>query len=175
MKFHKKELNSKIFCRAIWLLIVPFFILSCTGNQFSTKDLSDQTAQIETNGEAIVHGNLQFELIWGRPSFESSNGAVYLTIRNQGETAVSLMSVTAVIADAVEIHETKIENDVMQMRQITDGLEIPASGHVQMAPGGHHIMLIGLSQDLEEGDTYPITLHFEGEGDVEVMVEVIQP
>jgi hypothetical protein len=64
----------------------------------------------------------------------------------------------------------------MKMRQLTDGLEIPAGGEVVLKSGGYHIMFIGLEQQIKEGEKYPVTLVFEKAGSVEVEfnVETIQ-
>ncbi|MEQ8481607.1 MAG: copper chaperone PCu(A)C [Hoeflea sp.] len=92
----------------------------------------------------------------------------YLTIRNNGETADRLIGGKAGFADRVEIHEMSMENDVMKMRELADGLEIPAGGEVELKPGGYHIMFIGLDSRMAEGDSRPVTLTFEKAGSIEV-------
>jgi hypothetical protein len=61
--------------------------------------------------------------------------------------------------------------DMMGMEPVAR-LEIPAGGTVQLAPGGYHIMLIGLTKDLNVGDTVQVTLKFEKAGDVTVTAQV---
>lgn len=92
----------------------------------------------------------------------------YLTIRNTGDAADRLIGVKAGFADRVEIHEMSMENDVMKMREVTDGLEIPAGGEVELKPGGYHIMFIGLDSRMAEGETRTATLSFEKTGSIEV-------
>lgn len=100
----------------------------------------------------------------------------YMTIHNNGTEADRLLSGEAAFAARVEIHEMSMEGEVMKMRQLTDGLEIPAGGEVVLKSGGYHIMFIGLEQQIKEGEKYPVTLVFEKAGSVEVEfnVETIQ-
>lgn len=98
-------------------------------------------------------------------------GAAYLVIENSGEADVLLTGSTDV-AQVVEVHEVADNNGVMEMRPLENGLEIPANGSVTLEPGGYHIMLIGLTQDLTAGMTFDLTLTFEKAGDVVVPVTV---
>jgi copper(I)-binding protein len=63
------------------------------------------------------------------------------------------------------------DGDVMRMRPV-DGVEIRAGQTVTLRPGGFHLMLIGLSQPLRQGETVPVTLRFERAGDVQVALSV---
>ena len=89
-----------------------------------------------------------------------STGAAYLTIRNEGDEADRLTGATTPMAQAVEIHETRDENGVGTMRMQEDGVEIPPGETVAFAPGGYHLMLIGLTKPVKVGDTVPATLTF---------------
>lgn len=73
-----------------------------------------------------------------------------------------LVSVSSPLAAASEIHEMAMEGNVMKMRAIAGGLELPAGTTVELKPGGYHIMLMGLKQQLKEGETVPITFVVEG-------------
>lgn len=101
------------------------------------------------------------------------NGAAYLTLVNQGDAPDRLLAVNADIAHIVELHETKMDGNMMEMRPI-DGLDIPAGDTVKLEPGGYHIMLIDLAQDLAAGDTVSITLSFEKAGEMVVPAQVQQ-
>ena len=94
---------------------------------------------------------------------------------NSLETADRLVAVQADVANAVEIHETQMEGDVMRMRQVEGGIELPPRTQVELKPGGYHIMLIGLTRDLAVGDKFPITLQFASGATLEVEAEVRQP
>lgn len=99
-------------------------------------------------------------------------GAAYFTITNNGSDDDRLVAASAPVAKVVEIHEIVDNNGVMEMKPLESGLEIPAGATVELAPGGLHIMLIGLTQDLTEGMTYDLTLTFEQGGEVVIPVPV---
>ena len=66
----------------------------------------------------------------------------------------------------------KMENDIMKMRELADGLAVPAGETVELKPGGYHIMFMGLKGPLVEGDTIEVQLTFEKAGDVTVRMPV---
>ena len=72
-----------------------------------------------------------------------------------------LVSATSPVAGTVEIHEMKMEGDVMRMRAVPD-LALPAGKAVALKPGGYHVMLLDLKHALKAGDTVPVTLVVEG-------------
>lgn len=72
-----------------------------------------------------------------------------------------LVEVRSSAAAVVEIHEMKMENDIMRMRAVS-GLDLPAGKTVELKPGGYHVMLIDLKQQIKDGDVVPITLVLEG-------------
>ena len=96
----------------------------------------------------------------------------YMTIRNQGDEADRLIGGAAAFAGKVEIHEMVMDGDVMRMREIADGIEIPPGETVTLMPGGLHVMFMQLNETLEEGAELPATLTFEKAGDVEVVFNV---
>ena len=96
----------------------------------------------------------------------------FLTIENTGAEPDRLVSATSDIAGETQIHEMAMQGDVMKMRQLADGLEIPAGETVVLAPGGFHIMFMGLKQALVEGETITVTLTFEKAGTVDVVLPV---
>jgi len=71
-----------------------------------------------------------------------------------------LLKAQSPAAKATEIHEMIRENDVMRMRQV-DAVALPAHKTVKLGPGGYHIMLIGLAQQVKVGDAIPVTLTFQ--------------
>jgi copper(I)-binding protein len=92
----------------------------------------------------------------------------YMTITNNGSQSDRLVSVSTPFAPKVEIHEMTMEGDVMKMRPLTGGLEIPAGGSVELKPGGYHVMFMGLTEPLKEGESRKAVLTFEKAGTVEV-------
>lgn len=93
---------------------------------------------------------------------QSTTGAAYMTITNHTETDDRLLSVSAItyVARDIQIHTMLMEDDMMIMEQVTEGVVIPAGGEVVFAPGGYHIMFIGLQTALDEGKHIALTLNF---------------
>lgn len=92
----------------------------------------------------------------------------YMKIANSGSEADRLIGGDAVFAGKVEVHEMAMEGDVMKMRPVEGGLEIPAGGEVILKPGGLHIMFMKLAEPLNEGEMRDVTLEFENAGKVDV-------
>ena len=90
----------------------------------------------------------------------------FVTIVNTGTEDDRLVSASAHIARETQIHEMAMEGDVMKMRQLADGIAIPAGETVTLEPGGLHLMMMGLNGPLVEGETVPVTLTFEKAGTV---------
>ena len=106
---------------------------------------------------------------WARPAPQGGNGAVYFTIRSSA--ADELVGVASEVAEAVEMHESIMSGDVMEMHQLIS-VPLPAGEEVTFDPGGLHIMLIGLKQDLNLGDAFEIALQFRNQEVLKVSVTV---
>ncbi len=98
-------------------------------------------------------------------------GAVYMEIRNRGAGADRLVGASTPAAAAAELHTHVATGDVVRMRRI-GGVDVPAGGAVRLAPGGRHVMLIGLRRKLTAGGRLSLTLVFDRAGPVAVEVEV---
>ncbi|MGB7433296.1 MAG: copper chaperone PCu(A)C [Ahrensia sp.] len=94
--------------------------------------------------------------------------AGYMTIRNTGDEADTLISGSVGFATKTELHEMTMDNDVMKMRELDGGIEIPAGGEVTLVPGGLHVMFKGMNEQLVEGEEHTAELVFEKAGPVEV-------
>lgn len=99
----------------------------------------------------------------------------FLTITNTGDADDRLIAASSDAADRTEVHEMAMENDVMKMRELTDGLMIPAGETVSLKPGGYHLMMMDLAHPLVEGETVNITLTFEKAGEIEVPLMIGAP
>lgn len=108
---------------------------------------------------------------WVRPTAQGENAGVYLTLHNHTAEDHELIGASSNVTDMAEIHESKMENDVMQMNMIPS-LPIAADEEVSFAPGGLHIMLIGVNQELVLGEHIGVTLHFKNHDDIVVEVHV---
>lgn len=108
--------------------------------------------------------------IWARASV-TNTGAAYATIENRGGADDTLVEALSPVAERVEIHDMTMEGMVMKMRKL-DALPVKAGETVSLAPGGKHIMLIGLHGPVEEGMPVPLTLVFEKAGKIELTAPV---
>jgi periplasmic copper chaperone A len=104
----------------------------------------------------------------------ATTGAVYMTLDNKTGSADRLIGASSDAADKLQIHEMKFVNGVMQMRQLDNGLPIPAGGSVVLEPSSssYHVMLIGLKKPLAQGETFPLTMTFQKAGNISVTVPV---
>ena len=101
-----------------------------------------------------------------------SNGAAYMTIVNKGTRNDLLLGVAGEVADKIELHDNVTEAGVMKMRQV-DIIGI-RPGDTILAPGGLHIMLIGLKKPLVDGQKFNLLLNFEKAGKIPVEFTVSQ-
>ncbi len=99
-------------------------------------------------------------------------GGGFITITNNGGEDDKLVSATSAQAGEVQLHEMAMEGDVMKMRQLTDGIAIPAGETVELKPGGLHLMFFKVSEPFKEGETVKVTLTFEKAGAVDVALPV---
>ncbi len=106
---------------------------------------------------AALATDIEVTAAWARATAGASqNGAAYVTVTNRGpDTAI--VRANAAVADRVSLHTHQMDGDVMRMRPV-ERIDLPSGADVTMAPGGLHIMLIGLVEPLNEGDQFPLTL-----------------
>jgi periplasmic copper chaperone A len=118
-------------------------------------------------------GDIVIEQPWARATPKGAEvGSGYLTIQNKGAAPDRLTGGTADFA-TVEVHQMTSENGVSQMRELKDGLNIPAHGSVGLSPGGYHLMFTHLTHPLTKGDSVKATLNFEHAGPIEVEFKVM--
>jgi periplasmic copper chaperone A len=118
-------------------------------------------------------GGLTISHPWARPTAEGvSLGAAYFSIANSGAEADTLVSAASPASEKTELHETSEENGVMKMRAVAGGIEIKPGATQELKPGGYHVMLIGLTKRLQEGEMVPLTLTFAKAGAIGVEAKV---
>jgi periplasmic copper chaperone A len=123
--------------------------------------------------EEIKAGDLVITQAWSRATPGGAKiGGGYLTIENRGPTADRLVGGSADVAGKVEVHEMSVNNGVMTMRPLDQGLSIEPGKTVKLAPGGYHLMLFDLKSPLKQGDKVPVTLEFEKAGKVKLSLDV---
>jgi periplasmic copper chaperone A len=118
-------------------------------------------------------GDLVITQAWSRATPGGAKvGGGYLTITNQGLAADRLIGGTADVSAKVQVHEMAMNEGVMTMRQLDQGLVIEPGKTVKLAPGGIHLMLLDLKGPLKQGEKLPVTLEFEKAGKVSVTLDV---
>lgn len=115
---------------------------------------------IALSASAWAQSPVQVQDAWARATVanQSATGAF---MKLTAPTATRLVEARSPLAGIVEIHEMKLEGDVMRMRAVS-ALPLPAGQAVELKPGGYHVMLMDLKGPVKAGDSVPITLVFEG-------------
>jgi len=110
---------------------------------------------------------------WARgtvPQQQASGAFMRITSAEGGK----LVGVSSPVAATVEVHEMKMDGGVMKMGAVPS-LDLPAGQAVELKPGGYHVMLMGLKQQLKAGDSVPLTLTIEGKGGRKETLQVTAP
>ena len=128
-------------------------------------------------GAASAHsyklGALEIGHPWARATPPTApTGGGYLSIKNTGTEPDRLISASSPAAGAVQVHDMKMEGNVMRMRE-HGPLEIKPGETVTLAPGGMHLMMMGLKEPLKQGEKVPLTLVFEKAGKIDVDLVVM--
>jgi uncharacterized protein YcnI/copper(I)-binding protein len=121
-------------------------------------------------GDLNISGGYVRAMLPGQPV-----GGGYLTIHNGGTAAERLVTVTSPAAGKVEMHEMKMDNNVMQMREVKGGIAIPPGATVTLAPSGLHLMFKQVKTPFKQGGTVPVTLTFEKAGAIDLVLPVTSP
>ncbi len=121
-------------------------------------------------------GEIKAESPWARATTSQAKaGAVYLTLHNDGTAADRLTGGDTPVAERVELHSHIMDGGIARMRQVEGGIPLPPVESVTLAPGGLHVMLIGLKAPLAAGESFPLTLTFEKAGPMSLTVAVRKP
>ena len=99
-------------------------------------------------------------------------GAFYFTVTNNGDDADTLVKIESDIAEVIEIHDVEMDDGVMHMVPMHDGVEVSPGESLVLEPGGYHVMLIDITRSLLDGEEFTATLHFENAGEVEITVPI---
>lgn len=140
---------------------------------FAAAALAAALSTLPAAAADVAAGDLRIASAWSRATPPSApTGAGFLEIKNVGDADDRLLAVDCACAELSQVHEMKMEGGVMQMRELADGLPIPAGATVELAPGGNHLMFIHLKAPFKEGEAFTATLTFERAGKVEVPFDV---
>jgi copper(I)-binding protein len=111
---------------------------------------------------------------WARATVQGQKATgVFMSLSSPA--GARLKSVSTPVAGIAEVHEMRMDGDVMNMAARKDGLELPAGKTVELKPGGYHLMLMDLKIALKKGSTIPLTLVFVDSRGVESKTELKVP
>ena len=118
--------------------------------------------------------NVDVKDAWVRTSVQGqkATGAFMKITAKEGST---LVGVASPVAGVAEVHEMKMDGDVMRMRALPNGLALPAGKTVALTPGGYHVMLMDLKAALPKDSTIPLTLTFKNAKGEQSQVELKVP
>jgi periplasmic copper chaperone A len=120
-------------------------------------------------------GSLTVQDAWARPAQAGGNSAVYFVIDNPLAEADTLRGAACDAAMMTEVHRTETDASGNSMMKHQESVAVPAREKVEFRPGGLHVMLMNLKDNLEPGQTLAVTLQFAGAGDVQVEAVVREP
>lgn len=118
-------------------------------------------------------GSIIINEAYARLNPHAKTGAVFFEVMNMAEAEDRLMGVRTDAAEVAELH-THIESvdGVMKMRAVDEGFAVPAKGTYILMRGADHVMLMGMSADLKDGDSFDLILQFEHAGEVPLSVQI---
>lgn len=119
-------------------------------------------------GDLDISGGYARAMLPGQPV-----GGGYITIHNGGKTADTLTAVTSSDAGKVELHEMKMDGEIMKMREIKGGIAIAAGATVALSPNTMHMMFKQVKTPFRKGDTVPVMLMFEKAGMIDLNLPVV--
>ena len=110
---------------------------------------------------------------WARSTVKGQKGSgAFMNIK--AKEGVKLVGVSSPVAGVAEVHEMKMDGDIMKMRAVP-ALDLPAGQTVEFKPGGYHVMLMELKQPLTQGSKVPLTLYFKNAQGTESQLELTVP
>ncbi|MFN3825658.1 MAG: copper chaperone PCu(A)C [Pseudorhodobacter sp.] len=103
----------------------------------------------------------------------ATSGAAFMVIVDHGTSGDRLIAATSDVAERVELHRHETDaNGVMRMIHVEEGFEVSPGGSHVLERGGDHVMFLGLTRPLADGDIVTVTFTFEREGEVVVDIPV---
>lgn len=139
-------------------IALSLIITSATG-LFSTQSMAQNVVVTDAWARTSVQG-------------QKATGAFMTLTAKKG---TRLVGASSPVAGVAEVHEMKMEGDIMRMRAVAAGLDLPAGKAVELKPGGYHVMLLDLKTALPKDTTVPLTLVFKDAKGVESKIELKVP
>ena len=104
------------------------------------------------------------------PGMKSASG--YLVIKNKGNQSEYLINLESLFSKNIELHEITMVGDVMKMKKLSNGIEIPSGKEIELKPGGLHVMFKNLNKELLTGSKEKVILYFKNTGKIIVSFEI---
>ena len=123
--------------------------------------------------ESVTDTAIRVENMMARPALAGQNSAAYFTLLNPTSADDRLLSVTGDVAAAIELYETVNDNGVMRMTPHAEGFVVAAGAALELTPGGKHVMLMDLRQELRAGQEIVLLLTFAQAGAMQVTFSVM--
>lgn len=121
------------------------------------------------SAHSFSQGDVTVTHPWSRPTPPGVNvGVGYMAISNNGDSSIKLVDLTSPKAENVTIHQSRMNEGMMSMRPLPDGLIIPAGETVLLEPHGYHLMLEGLEGAIARDERIPMTLDFDNAESMEI-------
>lgn len=120
-------------------------------------------------------GSLEISAAWVRATAGTQDATMtgaFMEVANTTDVAVRLVGASSPAAGMAQVHTMVMEDGSMVMRELPEGLEVPAGSHVHLRPGGNHVMLMGLTAPLSAGEEITLTLRFSDGSEQVVTVPV---
>jgi len=136
--------------------------------------LAAYVATAPARADEVKAGDIAISQAWSRATPNGAKiGGSYLTIENKGTAPDKLIGASSDAAGSIQVHEMSMSGGTMKMRPLESGLTIEPGKAVKLAPGGYHLMMMELKNQLKQGDKLAITLEFEKAGKVPVSFDVM--
>ncbi len=168
--------TSIIFLTLIALLLLGACAMPVqpTADQQSSETMPVE--ELAMDAPEIVPGELTIADVRANMTLPTDTGSVWLTVLNGTDTDDALLGADVPGCGVVELHNMKMENDVMVMYPVEgQRIPVPSGEVVELKKGGLHVMCMQKEAPLEAGSTLDMVLHFENAGDVPVTADVVEP
>lgn len=146
--------------RALPLVLVSLALAACNSGQPAGRGAAAAAVQV---ADAVCRPT---------PVGRQTTGC-YLTLTAPADDR--LVGISSLVAGRAQVHESRLESNMMMMYELKDGLPLPSGQAVELRPGGNHIMLLAVTEPLKTGDTVPLILTFASAPPAEVSATVGQP
>ncbi|WP_298499033.1 copper chaperone PCu(A)C [uncultured Maritimibacter sp.] len=151
-------------------------VVASSGGDHGHGHTHGAAMEVPATDATVTLGDLTIEGAFSRATLPNAPVAGgFMTITNAGDSDDRLIGASSAVAGRMEIHEMAMDGDVMRMRELADGLVLPAGETVTLKPGGYHVMFMDLARPLVEGETVDVTLTFEKAGDVTLPLAIGAP